>query len=120
MIGTNKLIQTKYKQPAVLIFIFDEVERQVHIGVFYVPFINCQGRKGQFSSIFTGVLKRSRHFVLSKLSLFKNGTQHKLTCHFSLLMSQFQHSHRDYSGGLRWFEIRIDYEYDLQAICVTD
>jgi len=32
MIGTNKLIQTKYKRPAVLIFIFDKVERQVHIG----------------------------------------------------------------------------------------
>ena len=27
MIGTNK-----YKRPAVLIFIFDKVERQVHIG----------------------------------------------------------------------------------------
>jgi len=26
-------VQTKYKQPAVLIFIFDKVERQVHIGI---------------------------------------------------------------------------------------
>ena len=28
-----KQVQTKYKRPAVLIFIFDKVERQVHIGV---------------------------------------------------------------------------------------
>jgi len=27
-----KQVQTKYKRPAVLIFIFDKIERQVHIG----------------------------------------------------------------------------------------
>ena len=27
------------------------------------PFTDCQGRKGQFSSIFTSVLKWSRHFI---------------------------------------------------------
>ena len=32
-----KQVQTKYKRPAVLIFIFDKVERQVYIGnVMYI------------------------------------------------------------------------------------
>jgi len=33
-----------------------------------------------FVDIFTSVLKRFRHFVLSKLSLFKNSMQYKLMC----------------------------------------
>jgi len=31
-----KQVQTKYKRPAVLIFIFDKVERQVHIDASHV------------------------------------------------------------------------------------
>ena len=34
-----KQVQTKYKRPAVLIFIFDKIERQVHIGVCCPSFI---------------------------------------------------------------------------------
>ena len=75
----------------------------LNIGLLYVhlrPFTDCQGKKGQFSSIFTCVSKWSCHFVSFKLSLFKNRMQHKLRCHSLFLTSQFQHVRRNCSRAL--------------------
>ena len=70
------------------------------LGSFYLPFTTIKGRKGQFLSIFTSILKQS-HLDLSKLSLFTNDLQHKLTCYSTFLTSRFQHGRRDYLGALK-------------------
>jgi len=62
-----------------------------NIGSLYItlPFTNCQGT---VFVDFYKCFKAISSFCSSKLSLFKNSMQHKLTCHSSLLTSQFQYS----------------------------
>jgi len=38
---------------------------------------------------YKSILKRFLYFVLSKFSLFTNGMQETLTCHFSFVTSRF-------------------------------